>query len=235
MTNMQVFGFEGSDIRVLRKDGSLWWIAKDVCEVLGLSNVSDAVSKLDEDEKDVASTDTLGGKQNLLIVNESGLYSLILGSRKTEAKRFKRWVTHDVIPSIRQTGSYSLDSITPSQQLQAILMLDGRQQEFEERIGRIENNTTIDYGQQNDLRNLGNRRIVQLFGGKEAAAYANQTLRRQAFSALWNEFKDRFNVNSRNNTRVGEFEKATEYVRNWALPGKIERQVEDENRQVRMF
>lgn len=111
MSNLKVFGFEGQEVRVVMQDGQPWWIAKDVCDVLGLSNARDAVARLDEDEKDVVSTDTLGGRQNLLIVNEPGLYSLILGSRKPEAKAFKRWITHDVIPTIRRTGMYATDEL----------------------------------------------------------------------------------------------------------------------------
>jgi hypothetical protein len=83
-------------------------VAADVCAVLGISNNRDAMSRLDEDEKGVGSTDTLGVVQQLATVNESGLYSLILASRKTEAKRFKKWVTSDVLPSIRKTAHYAV-------------------------------------------------------------------------------------------------------------------------------
>ena len=77
------------------------------CEALEISNSRDALSRLDDDEKGVASTDTLGGVQEVSIVNEPGLYTLILGSRKPEAKAFKRWVTHDILPAIRKTGRYA--------------------------------------------------------------------------------------------------------------------------------
>lgn len=89
-------------------DNAPWWVASDVCAALDIGNTSMALARLDDDEKGISSTDTLGGKQEISIVNESGLYSLILGSRKPEAKAFKRWITHDVIPSIRQTGGYTL-------------------------------------------------------------------------------------------------------------------------------
>ena len=83
-----------------------WFVATDVCKALELSNNRVAIERLDDDEKGVISTDTLGGKQNLTIINEPGLYSLVLGSRKPEAKAFKRWITHEVIPSIRRNGAY---------------------------------------------------------------------------------------------------------------------------------
>ena len=79
-------------------EGEPWFVAADVCRALGLGNSSMAVSKLDEDEKGISLIDTLGGEQKLGIVNESGLYALVLSSRKPEAKAFKRWITHEVIP-----------------------------------------------------------------------------------------------------------------------------------------
>ncbi|MEK3674652.1 phage antirepressor [Paenibacillus sp. FSL R10-2771] len=110
MNQIQKFIYSNQEVRSTVINGEPWFVAKDVCDVLELTNSRMAIDRLDEDEKGVSSTDTLGGKQNVTIVNESGLYSLILGSRKPEAKQFKRWITHEVIPSIRQHGAY----MTPS-------------------------------------------------------------------------------------------------------------------------
>lgn len=93
-------------IRTTTINGEPWFVAVDVCKALEIQNNRDAISRLDADEKGVASTDTLGGKQELTIVNEPGLYALVLGSRKPEAKAFKRWITHEVIPTIRKHGAY---------------------------------------------------------------------------------------------------------------------------------
>lgn len=108
MTNIQkVFNYkEGQQIRTVVIDGEPWFVAKDVCGILKLSNPRITLSLLDEDEKGVHSIDTLGGRQETTILNESGLYSLILRSRKPEAKQFKRWATHEVLPSIRKNGMY---------------------------------------------------------------------------------------------------------------------------------
>lgn len=109
MSDLQIFKNDTfGQVRILEKDNELWLVAKDVCECLGINDTSKAVGRLDEDEKGANSIPTPGGNQNLLTVNEYGLYSLVLSSRKPEAKEFKRWITHDVIPSIRKTGSYSL-------------------------------------------------------------------------------------------------------------------------------
>ena len=95
------------ELRTVMQDGEPWFVAADVCRALEISNNRDALSRLDADEKGVASTDTPGGRQEMAIVSEAGLYSLVLGSRKPEAKQFKRWITHEVIPSIRQHGVYA--------------------------------------------------------------------------------------------------------------------------------
>lgn len=92
--------------RIIDRDGQPWFVLSDVCAELEIANSRDAARRLDDDEKDVVTTDTLGGAQSMTIINESGLYSLILSSRKPEAKRFKKWVTAEVLPSIRRTGRY---------------------------------------------------------------------------------------------------------------------------------
>ncbi|MCZ4053246.1 hypothetical protein NAI64_05835 [Oxalobacter sp. OxGP1] len=114
-TSVASFSFENFPVRAINRNGEIWFVAADVCAVLDIKNPRDAVSTLDDDEKDVGITDTLGGKQKSTIINESGLYALILRSRKPEAKRFRKWVTSEVLPAIRKTGSYSL-TITKAQQ-----------------------------------------------------------------------------------------------------------------------
>lgn len=111
MENMQEFSCEAfGTIRTTMIDNAPWFVAADVCNALEISNARDAVTRLDEDEKGVVSTDTLGGNQQVNIISESGLYSLVLGSRKPEAKQFKRWITHEVLPTIRRTGQYNIIS-----------------------------------------------------------------------------------------------------------------------------
>jgi len=106
---MQVFQFEDeTDFRVIDRNGEPWFVLSDVCRKLGIGNPSDAARRLDLDEKDdLDIIDPIGRSQNSKVINESGLYSLILTSRKPEAKRFKKWITSEVLPEIRKTGSYS--------------------------------------------------------------------------------------------------------------------------------
>lgn len=102
------------EVRTMLKDGEPWFVAMDVCKALKITNGRDAANRLDEDEKGVVLTDTLGGQQNVTIINEPGLYSLVLSSRKPEAKTFKRWITHEVIPSIRKHGAYMTETTLES-------------------------------------------------------------------------------------------------------------------------
>ncbi|WP_405012294.1 Bro-N domain-containing protein [Kitasatospora sp. NBC_01539] len=104
-----LFDFHGREVRVITRDGEPWWVAADVCAVLEIANPRDALRKvLDDDERGVATVYTPGGDQQVSVINEPGLYSLVLRSRKPQAKAFKRWVTHEVIPRIRRTGRYAV-------------------------------------------------------------------------------------------------------------------------------
>lgn len=104
--NYLPFVYEDKQVRVFIWDGIPWFNGRDICEVLELGNPSQAVARLEEDERGVISTDTPSGPQNMIYVNEPGLYALIMGSRKPRAREFKRWITHEVIPSIRRSGMY---------------------------------------------------------------------------------------------------------------------------------
>ena len=107
-TAMQIFEYQVNEVRTIQHGDEVWWVLRDVCRVLSLSNPAKVAQRLDEDEKDITLSYTPGGYQETTIVNEPGLYSVILRSDKPEAKTFKRWVTHEVLPSIRKTGTYSV-------------------------------------------------------------------------------------------------------------------------------
>jgi len=107
--------FNDRPVRILDRDGELWFVAKDVCKVLEIKLQANSTRYLDDDERGVCLINTPSGEQEMTIINEPGLYSLILRSRKAEAKAFKRWITHDVLPSIRKTGAYLSPAITDRQ------------------------------------------------------------------------------------------------------------------------
>ena len=120
MNELQIFNYNGNEVRTVQIDGEPWWVLKDVCGVLGISKYRDVAARLDEDEREPVKVDTLGGEQEMVCVNESGLYNVILRSDKPEAKPFRKWVTAEVLPSIRKHGAY----LTPETLEQAILNPD---------------------------------------------------------------------------------------------------------------
>ena len=119
--------YKDNPVRIIEKDGEPWFVAKDVCNVLSIRNNRDALASLAEDERDdVGITDAIGRKQETAIVSEPGLYRLVFKSRKKEAESFKRWVCHEVLPSIRKTGVYFAPNL-PLEKLQKIIEAIGEQ------------------------------------------------------------------------------------------------------------
>lgn len=114
--NTLTFSFSTQALRVVMIDGEPWFVAADVCGALSHSDTSMAVRRLDDDEKGTSTVCTPSGEQQMLVINESGLYSLILTSRKPEAKKFKKWVTAEVLPAIRKTGRYDMPAVRPEPQ-----------------------------------------------------------------------------------------------------------------------
>lgn len=114
-TALQSFGFEDNLVRVVDQSGAPWFVGKDVCNCLEISNSRDAIGRLDEDEKDdVGITDAIGREQETAIVSESGVYALIFSSRKAAAKRFRKWVTSEVLPNLRRDGVYRMGEQSPA-------------------------------------------------------------------------------------------------------------------------
>ena len=118
MNELRIFNnADFGDVRTVEKDGNIWFVGKDVAEALGYARTADAVkAHIDADDKGVCVLPTPGGRQETTIINESGLYSLVLSSKLPSAKAFKRWITSEVIPSIRRTGSYNKPSKQPTTQ-----------------------------------------------------------------------------------------------------------------------
>ena len=110
MSKLSLFNFGPHEVRELERNSEPWFVAKDVCRALGLDNHREALRGLSEDERGSVVLTTLGGKQELSLVNEPGLYRLVFRSRKPEAEKFKRWIAHEVLPSIRKRGVYVLES-----------------------------------------------------------------------------------------------------------------------------
>lgn len=139
---VQTFNYNDRSVRTAGTPENPLFVAKDVCEILEIGNVTDALARLEEDEFDsIEVTDSIGRKQLTKAVTESGLYSLILGSRKPEARQFKRWITHEVLPSIRKTGQYSVQKTPVEILLESARLLveqERRQLALEARVEKVE-------------------------------------------------------------------------------------------------
>lgn len=133
--------YKNSPVRIVEKGGEPWFVARDVCKVLEITKVDSAIRNLDADEKGAHTVSTPGGNQEMTIVSEAGLYSLILRSRKPEAKAFKRWVTHEVLPSIRKTGAYLSPGMSNEQVKALVATLEEemyRRIQAENRLAKLE-------------------------------------------------------------------------------------------------
>lgn len=136
---LEIFDYRGQNIRTDSKDDAVWFVAADVCRVLDLGNTAMAVERLDADEKGISSIDTPGGNQQMAVVNEAGLYALILTSRKPQAKEFKRWVTHEVLPSIRKRGLYAVDEVLENPDLLISTLVELKKERAEKKRLELEN------------------------------------------------------------------------------------------------
>jgi prophage antirepressor-like protein len=137
------FDYKSKSVRVIQdENGDLWWVATDICEILGLTNTTEALKGLEDDEKSTLRISEGGPERN--IINEPGLYSLIIRSNKPEAKNFKRWITHDVLPTIRKTGKYEIQGMS---ELDLIIRSAQALKNIEARVHTLEAKTHKNSGQ----------------------------------------------------------------------------------------
>jgi prophage antirepressor-like protein len=209
MNELQIFNSgEFGEIRTIEIDGKPYFVGTDVAKALGYNNPRDAVSR---HCKGVVKRDTptSSGIQSMSYINEGDLYRLIMKSKLPSAEKFESWVMDEVLPTIRKTGSYQ-KPLTTVEQIQVIAtgFLD-----HEERLNRLENTMTIDYAQQESIRDLVSSVVIAHLGGKESNAY--KEIGKKVFAECNRDIKIYFAVNARNNIPKLRFEEAMEYVKNW--------------------
>lgn len=231
MNNLQIFSNEEfGAVRTMVIDNEIWFVGKDVADALGYAEPRSAVSKkVDDTDRGVAEMETPSGKQIMTIINESGLYALIFGSRLESAKRFKHWVTSEVLPAIRKTGHYEMENYSP--EMQAILMHDKKLVKMDERVTTLENTMTIDYAQQQALGEAVNYVVIDALGGKSSEAY--REIGKKVFSECNRDLKRYFRVNARNNVQKKRFNEAIEYVQHWQPCTNTQIAIKECNSQMR--
>lgn len=235
---VQVFNFEQMNVRTVEIDDEVWFVATDVANALGLSNVSMSLKALDDDER---SKFNLGRQGETNVISEAGLYRFIGGSRKKEAKQFMRWVNHEVLPSIRKTGGYQTKPALrlPENNAEMLQVVQNVNEETNKRIDEVE--TTVDelkdrFGlpasQAKSLEQARKRHIVTLLGGFESNAYRH--LSGKTFRQIGGDFKDYFEVPRYDALPLSKFDEGMSYIKAWQLPTNLALQVRDLNLQTEL-
>lgn len=231
MNNLQIFNSEEfGNMRTVTIDDETWFVGKDVANALGYERATKAIQDhVDDDDKDeVPIQDSIGRMQKTPVINESGLYALIFGSKLESAKRFKHWVTSEVLPTIRKTGGYQ-KQLSPAEMMRIQLgMID----DHENRIKNLENNMTIDYGQQQVLGETVNHTVISILGGKESNAY--KEVSKKVFAECNRDLKNYFQVNARNNVPKKRFEEALQYAKSWKPCTNTQLKIENANAQMNL-
>ena len=228
MNNLQIFNSEEfGEIRTIEIDGKPYFVGTDVAKALGYSNPRKAI--LDHC-KGVTKRDTptSSGVQSMSYINEGDLYRLIMKSKLPSAEKFESWVMDEVLPAIRKTGSYQ-KPMTVAEQIQ--LLAQGNQ-DHEERIEKLENTMTIDYGQQKYLGDLVSRVVIEVLGGKKSNAY--DEIGKKVFAECNRDVKTYFDVNARNNIPKLRYQEAVEYIKEWTLCANTKIMIRDCNAQGRL-
>ena len=225
---LQIFNnSEFGQIRTVIVDSEPMFCLADVCKALEITHITDVKNRLKQDGVGTAEViDNIGRKQNATFINESNLYKTIFQSRKESAERFTEWVTSEVLPSIRKTGSYQKPLSTQEMMRIQLGMID----DVSDRVTKLENTMNIDYGQQHSLSELISSRVIELVGGKKSNAY--REIGRKVFTEINHDYKNYFNVNARGNTPRIKYEEAVEYVKNWIPSTNTMMMIKDCNAQV---
>lgn len=227
---LQIFNnSEFGQIRTVIVDSEPMFCLADVCRALELEQVSRVKARLKTDGVTTSKViDRLGREQEAAFINEANRYKTIFQSRKESAERFTEWVTSEVLPSIRKTGSYQKPLSTQEMMRIQLGMID----DVSDRVTKLENTMNIDYGQQHSLGELISSRVIELVGGKKSNAY--REIGRKVFTEINHDYKDYFNVNARGNTPRLKYEEAVEYVKNWIPSTNTIMLIKDCNAQVTM-
>ncbi|HDG5651433.1 TPA: ORF6C domain-containing protein [Staphylococcus aureus] len=211
MQELQTFNFEELPVWTLEVDGEPYFIGKDVADILGYTNSRKTLSDhVDEEDKLTSRIVTSGQNRNVTIINESGLYSLIFSSKLENAKRFKRWVTSEVLPSLRRTGTYQTKPLTTSEQIQ--LIAQGNT-ELDERVTKIEETYPIMHGEAKHIQRLVAQKVAEIVRNKFNGFY--DQVSRKLFAEIYKSIKKIFDVPSYNCIPRGRYQEAIRFVERW--------------------
>ena len=217
MNQLKILDFENHDVRMQVINDDPWFVGKDVAEILGYERTADAIRvHVDEEDKGVCEIQTPGGTQWMNIINESGLYGLVFKSKLASAKKFKRWVTSEVLPAIRKTGSYQV----PQDPMSALkLMFEATEQtkeevqEVKERVDHLENNAPLSPGEYGYIGKLISRKIFQV--GRDRSYNMNKRQKAELFKALNTEIASITGVRTRTQLKNQHFKQVVDFIDDW--------------------
>lgn len=236
MNDIQIFNNpEFGEIRTVVIDNEPWFVGNDCAKALGYKNLYSGVSKnVDEEDRRLSPVGSTSGVQDTTIINESGLYSLIFGSKLESAKKFKKWVTSEVLPSIRKTGGYIMPQTTDGK----IALLAQGHMELKEEVDSIREdleNLKMDLPilpvEADRITEAVRRKGVSILGGKSSTAYQNKGLRQKLYNNLYANLKYNFGVRSYKSIKRSQCDKAIEIVNGYKPPFFLEQAIESENAQ----
>lgn len=239
MNDLQIFSnSEFGEIRTITKDGEALFCLGDLCRILELTAKGVKQRLTDEVISNYPIPDSLGRIQNTIFVNEDGLYDVILDSRKENARKFRKWVTSEVLPSIRKTGSYSMPKTTGGQiQLlaQGYTELEQAVNSIKEDMTELKDNTPLYGCEIDEVKQHVNRKGVIVLGGKDSEAYKNGSIRSSVYSDIYKQLKREFGcVTTYKSIRRKYIDNVHKFIDDYALPMVLAEQVKEANAQISM-
>lgn len=237
---------EFGDVRTIMIDGEPWFVAKDISETLGYSKTFNMMKRIDEEDKRNISSSILEEQVNnqsytIGIINESGLYNSIFGSKVSSAKKFRKWVTSEVLPQLRKTGSYGTPKLpqTPMELLElhyeAIKQVDSKVNSLEERFNDFEQSLPLLPEDAEDVSKEVKKRVVEVLGGKDSNAYHDRSLNQKVFIDAYRNLKGNFNVSSYKAIKRNRKDIAVQIAREYRPPLYLAEQIRDKNNQMSLF
>lgn len=240
--NVQVFSNPVfGNIRTMMIDGAPWFVGKEVADILGYANTQKAIrDHVDEEDRLTERIVLSGQNREVVLINESGLYGLILSSKMPAAKRFKHWVTSEVLPTIRKTGSYNVPApMTPIEQLQlqatAILQVNEKVDNLDKKIDRLELDLPILGIEIDRITSAAKKKGVECLGGKNSEAYADRSLRGKVYNDIYRELKRRFGVTTYKAIKRNQCDLAISIIEGYRLPYVLLEQVQFKNSQIGLW
>ena len=234
---IQVWNYESSEIRTVQVNGEPWFVLSDVCKVLELSTPARVAERLEKDEVSQTHTiDRMGREQKTTIINESGLYTVILRSDKPQAKPFRKWVTSEVLPSIRKHGCYG-KPMTTAEQIQILaqgnIELEHRVDKVEDKITNLEENMPLYGCEIDEIQKHVKRRGVDILGGKQSEAYRDASIRGSLYSDIYSQLKREFGcVSSYKSIKRKYIADAHEFIDCYATSQYLQEQIDCVNAQI---